>query len=201
MDSAITSDLKEKLPRGLYRGKITVIDNSLHVDNVVNKLMNSKILGFDTETKPSFKKGPRNKVSLLQFCSSEGAFLIRINKTGFHTALVKLFENESVMKVGIGIRDDLQGLKKLRQFQPCGFTDLQDLSQKLGFKALSLKGMAAEVLNLWISKRQRLTNWDAEKLTSSQISYAATDAWIALSIYNKMMNSNVDFTYKNNIDS
>jgi len=186
MDNNNTIETEEKLPRGQYRGKITVIENSQQIDYIVNNLMKNEVLGFDTETKPSFKKGPRNKVSLVQLCSSDGVYLIRINKTGFHSALVKLFENESVLKIGIGLRDDLQGLRKLKQFTANGFMDLQAFSKKLGLNSLSLKGLAAELLNLRISKRQRLSNWEADKLTYSQINYAATDAWIALCIYDKM---------------
>ena len=186
MDNNNTIETEEKLPRGQYRGKITVIENSQQIDYIVNNLMKNEVLGFDTETKPSFKKGPRNKVSLVQLCSSDGVYLIRINKTGFHSALVKLFENESVLKIGIGLRDDLQGLRKLKQFTANGFMDLQAFSKNLGLNSLSLKGLAAELLNLRISKRQRLSNWEADKLTYSQINYAATDAWIALCIYDKM---------------
>lgn len=203
MNKGFTTETEEKLLRGIYKGKIYIIENPQYIKKTVAIMVKYNVLGFDTETKPSFQKGTRNKVSLLQFYNSEAAFLFRINKTGFHPTLVKLFEDESVLKVGIGIRDDLFGLKKLKNFNPGGFLDLQSLAPKYGFSELSLKGLAAETLKLRISKRQRLTNWEADKLTNPQIIYAATDAWIALSIYNKFkMIENIDSveTNSNEID-
>jgi ribonuclease D len=194
MGNADTHKFNEKLPFGRFQGKVTVIEFSGQVENVVNKLMKNSILGFDTETRPSFRKGPRNKTSLLQFCTVDEAFLFRINKTGFHPASIKLFENEEVLKIGVAIHDDLGGLKRLKQFKENGFIDLQNLSKSLSLRSLSLKGLSEEVLNLRVSKRQRLTNWEAYKLTPAQINYAATDAWITLCIYNQLIKSQTDIS-------
>ena len=171
-----------------YKGNITVVENPDQINDIVEKLLECDILGFDTETKPAFVKGEKNKIALLQICSETGAFLFRINKTGFHPALINLLEKESVLKIGVAIRDDLLGLQKIQQFQPGGFIDLQELAPKYGISTISLKGLAAEVLNQRISKRQQTSNWEADNLRQAQILYAATDAWVALSIYKKLIN-------------
>ena len=104
-----------------------------------------------------------------------------------HPAIVQLLENKLILKIGVGIRDDLRGLNKLVRFKPRGFVELQDMVKAFDIDVFSLKGLAALVLNVRVSKRQRLSNWEAAELTPAQIDYAATDAWIALRIFNELM--------------
>lgn len=187
MDNSISKEAIEELPLSQFSGVITVVDDASDVDGIVAKLQKERYLGFDTETRPSFKKGEMNRVSLLQISTSDEAFLFRLNKTGMTTSLIRLFENKSILKIGVGIRDDLRGLNKLARFKPGGFVELQDMVKAFGIDIFSLKGLAALVLNVRVSKRQRLSNWEAEELTTAQIDYAATDAWIALRIFNELM--------------
>ena len=177
----------EELPHGQFEGTITVIEDVNRIAEIVGIIKKTKVIGFDTETKPAFKKGEGHKIALLQISTLNDAYLFRINKTGFSPELIELFEDDSILKIGVGIRDDLRGLNKLRRFKPCGFIELQDMAKSLQLGTFSLKGLAAEVLNLHISKRQRLTNWEADIYTQAQIDYAATDAWIALRIFNELM--------------
>jgi ribonuclease D len=125
-------------------------------------------------------------VALLQLSTEEEAFLFRLNITGFNGALTKLLSNPGIKKVGVGIRDDLRGLQQLNNFTPKGFIDIQELAPKYGIEVLSLKNLAGLLLGIRISKRQRLSNWEADALSEGQILYAATDAWVALKIYNKI---------------
>ena len=181
-----SKETNKEQPIVQYDGKITVIENTSQIYNITDELLTCKILGFDTETKPSFVRGVKNKIALLQICSEKGAFLFRLNKMILHPALIRVLENESILKVGVAIRDDLKGLRKLQPFTPRGFIDLQSLAPEYGITALSLKGMAEEVLHQRISKRQQTSNWETLFLTKSQIVYAATDAWIAMCIYKKL---------------
>ncbi|MCL2072938.1 MAG: 3'-5' exonuclease domain-containing protein 2 [Marinilabiliaceae bacterium] len=170
-----------------YKGNILLIEKDDEVEGIVDNLLKCEVLGFDTETKPSFTKGVRNNIALLQLYSETGAFLFRLNKIGFHPALIRLLEEESILKIGVAIRDDLRGLNKFQQFNPAGFIDLQTLAPQYQLNSLSLKGLAAEVLDQRISKRQQTSNWEAQNLTNAQIVYAATDAWVSLNIYKKLV--------------
>ncbi|SFE13622.1 3'-5' exonuclease [Thermophagus xiamenensis] len=181
------NDIKE-LPLKHFEGVINVIENPLQADAIAEKLQKEKIIGFDTETKPSFKKGVSNNISLLQLSTEEEAFLFRLNITGFNGELTRLLSNPKIKKIGVGIRDDLRGLQRLKKFTPKGFVDIQELAPKYGIEVLSLKSLAGLLLGIRISKRQRLSNWEADALSEGQKLYAATDAWAALKIYNKIKN-------------
>lgn len=187
MDSSISKEAIEELPLSQFGGVITVVEDVSAIDNIVAKLQKERYLGFDTETRPSFKKGEGNRISLVQISTSDEAYLFRLNKTGIPASLIRLFENKSILKIGVGIRDDLRGLNKLVKFKPGGFVELQDMVKAFGIDVFSLKGLAALVLNVRVSKRQRLSNWEADELTTAQIDYAATDAWVALRIFNELM--------------
>ena len=141
----------------------------------------------DTETKPSFKKGSVNQTSLLQLSTANEAFLFRLNKTGLCPSLIKLLESTKLFKVGVGIRDDIRGLNQLARFKPGRFVELQDVAKNFGIDVFSLKGLAGLMLEVRVSKRQRLSNWEADTLTQAQIDYAAIDAWIALRLYEEFV--------------
>jgi ribonuclease D len=186
MQNTISKDDVKDLPLTQFEGPVIVVEDPDNVAGIVEKLKKNKIIGFDTETKPSFKKGVSHDISLLQLSTEEEAYLFRLNVTEFNGALTRLMANPEVAKVGVGIRDDLRGLQQLNKFSPKGFIELQELAPKYGINVLSLKNLAALLLGIRISKRQRLSNWEAEQLSEGQILYAATDAWVSLKIYNKM---------------
>lgn len=186
MQKTISKDDIKTLPLKQFEGPVVVVEDPRQVPDIVNKLERKDIIGFDTETKPSFKKGVSHDISLLQLSTEEEAYLFRLNVTGFNGALTSLLANPGVVKVGVGIRDDIRGLRQLNEFKPKGFIELQELAPQYGLDVLSLKNLAGLLLGIRVSKRQRLSNWEAEHLTEGQILYAATDAWAALEIYNKM---------------
>jgi ribonuclease D len=171
-----------------FPGNIFVVDNATQATDAVRRLSQYPVLGFDTETRPNFAKGERHKVALLQLASDDCAFLFRLHHTGIPRALATLFANKSIKKIGAAIHDDLKALKKIRNFQPEGFIDLQNVVANHGIEEKSVRKMAAIVLNVRISKAQRLTNWERSDLDLRQQLYAATDAWICLQIYNKLEN-------------
>jgi ribonuclease D len=171
-----------------FRGEIVVVDDLKTFYNVFPRLAGSKILGFDTETKPSFRKGCKNKVALIQLASDELACLFRINKIGIPVELVDLLSDGNVIKAGVAIHDDLRFLKNVRKFDPSGFVDLQSFVKVFGIQSSGLKKLAAIVLGIRISKRQQVTDWEADILSEAQEVYAATDAWVCHQIYNKLTN-------------
>ena len=170
-------------PKAIFPGKIAVITNDEDAIKALITLSQSNIIGFDTETKPSFQKGEVYKVSLLQLATEEHAFLFRLHHLQDLTPFVDFFENNQIIKAGVAIRDDIKGLQKLIDFNPKGFVELADLARARQLKNFGLKGMTEEVLSLTLSKKAKLTNWETREFTNEQKMYAATDAWIGREIY------------------
>jgi ribonuclease D len=166
-----------------FDGEIMVIDTIDKFYSALPELSSGRIWGFDTETKPSFKKGRKNTVALLQLANDSMAFLFRLNMIGLPVELAGLLADSSVIKAGAAIHDDIKFLQQRRQFTPAGFTDLQTVATENGIKNLGLKKLAAIVLGFKISKRQQVTDWEARELSLQQILYAATDAWICYKMY------------------
>ena len=187
LENITVEELKE-YELSWFKDEIVVIDDLKKFSEVFPRLKNSTILGFDTETKPSFKKGGKNKVSLIQLSNRDLACLIRINKTGIPRELSDLLSNQEVIKVGVAIHDDIKFLSKVKKFSPAGFVDLQSYVRKYGIQSSGLKKLAAIVLGFRISKRQQVTDWEAMELTEAQQVYAATDAWVCYEIYDKLAN-------------
>lgn len=172
-----------------FEGEIYVIDHPAEVDNAVAYLSTKSALGFDTETKPAFKRGQVNNVALLQLATEDECFLFRLNKIGYPESLEKLLCNESVKKIGLSLRDDFAALRKRTGKKPQNFIDLQLFVDKFGIEDNSLQKIYAIIFGKKISKSQRLSNWEAAELTPAQQSYAAIDAWACLKIYNYLTQS------------
>lgn len=169
-----------------FPGKIHVINNDQDLLSVADSLLSVKEFGFDTETRPSFKKGEYYNVALLQLSTEMDAYIFRLQYLTNFDIFKKIFQNPEVVKVGVAIRDDLKNLQKSFQFVANNFVELQSLAKLKGLKNFGLKGMAEEVLHVTISKGPKTTNWEAKKLTDVQLKYAATDAWIGLMLYCKL---------------
>jgi ribonuclease D len=173
-----------------FKGEIIIVDNLNTFGKVIPGLMKERVLGFDTETRPSFKKGHKNKVSLIQLAARNKAYLFRINRIGIPPELAGILANPEVIKAGVAVHDDIRFLKTIRRFNPAGFIDLQNFVRDFGIQSSGLKKLTAIVLGFRISKRQQVTDWEAEELSEPQQVYAATDAWVCYEIYNKLTNIN-----------
>jgi ribonuclease D len=178
----------KKLPLKAFPGTIHVIDSVHGLNKYMPVLNQEKVLGFDTETRPSFKKGKFNPISLVQFATPFHAFLFRIQSLHIPDEMIKLFEDDAVIKIGAALHDDLIDLRRVRDFKPGGFLDLQKYVEAFGIENKGVAKLAGIVLGFRISKNQQLSNWDAETLTDSQKEYAATDAWVCLKIYQQLQN-------------
>jgi ribonuclease D len=183
---SITAEEANKMPLKAFEGDIILIDEYEDLFEAINYLKGYSVLGFDTETRPSFKKGKVNDVALLQLAANSKTFLFRINKIGLPVEIIDLLKNPNIIKVGAAIKDDIRGLQKLNDFDANGFLELQDYVSNFGIESFSLKKLSAIVLNFRISKRQQVSNWEAETLSPGQLRYAATDAWVSLKIFEKL---------------
>jgi len=175
------------LPRVAFEGRVVVVLNESEASRAVDFLLAQPVLGVDTETKPSFRKGQQNKVALLQVATREVCFLFRLNLLGTSPAVKRLLEDTQVPKIGLSWRDDLHMLHMLGDFSAGYFVDLQDHVREIGVEDMSLQKLYANFFGQKISKRQQLSNWEADVLNEKQKSYAATDAWACIMLYEELL--------------
>jgi ribonuclease D len=180
-----------ELSLAAFPGEITVIDA---VDDkffaAVRYLRRQTVLGFDTETRPTFSPEQHsNGTAILQLSGKEKAFLFRVQKLGLPKQLASILASSTIIKVGAATKDDVKGLQAIAAFKPRSFVDLQSMVWEYGIRDKSVKKMAAIILGVKISKAQQLSNWEAEHLSESQLKYAATDAWICREMYLKLLAS------------
>ena len=175
------------LPLVEYPHKINVILNEYETERAVEYLLICDILGVDTETKPAFRRGQNHKVALLQVATRDQCFLFRLNHLGMPQSLIKLLSNRMVPMVGLSWHDDIISLHRRAEFTPGWFIDIQDIIGNLGIEDKSLQKLYANLFGEKISKRQRLTNWEADVLTDKQKEYAAIDAWACINLYDEIM--------------
>ena len=171
------------LPPCDITGEIIVIDRPEDVATAVDDLKQCSLIGFDTETRPSFRRGESNTISLLQLATDRRAYLFRLKKIGQNQLLKDLLESEDHMKVGLSVHDDFHSLNRWMPCRPKNFIELQKYVKAFGIEEMSLQKIYAIVFNQKISKRQQLSNWEADQLTPAQQQYAAIDAWACRNIY------------------
>lgn len=191
-DKKLISDL----PAAIFIGRIVTIISEADADKAVEYLLSCDILGVDTETRPTFHKGDQHKVALLQVSSKDTCFLFRLNCIGLTPSIVRLLEDKLVPKIGLSWHDDILSLHRRGDFTPGYFIDLQNIVGKVGIKDLSLQKLYANLFHQKISKRQRLTNWEADVLNDKQKQYAATDAWTCINLYEEIVRLHVSKEYE-----
>ncbi len=185
----ISKDDINTLPMMMYTGRLEVIEDHAHAFKAIEKLRSAKVLGFDTETRPSFAKGEFHPMALIQLATSDCAYLFRLSKMPFPKELLELFTTPTIIKTGVGIQDDIKGIQKMISFEPQGFVDLSTEVKKRGFESLGLRALTAIFLKKRLSKAAKITNWEKEHLSDDQLKYAANDALAGFLIYEKLMES------------
>jgi ribonuclease D len=183
----ITKEEVNDLPLGRYEGPIEVVEDYHRLTKILDHIASAPFIGFDTETKPAFKKGVYHQVALLQLATEQQVYLIRLSKLGFPKPLQELFRSPDLLKIGISIRDDLIEMQKLKRFNPEGIIELNDVAKQLGVIREGVRNLTATFLGFRISKSQQTSNWERDSLTEKQQYYAATDAWVCHEIYAKLV--------------
>ena len=178
--------LISSLPTVTFEGKIIVVLSESEAEKAVDFLLSCPVLGVDTETRPSFKRGWQYKVALLQVATEDICFLFRLNYLGLSPSVRRLLEDTTTPKIGLSWHDDLNGLHRLGDFRPGYFIDLQHHVKEIGIEDLSLQKLYANMLGKKISKRQQLSNWELDVLDDKQKRYAATDAWACIQLYKEL---------------
>lgn len=182
----MTKDELQTLPLFNHPGRYELIETIPAALKAVEELKKASILGFDTETRPSFRKGEFYHVALLQLATHDCCYLFRLNKIPLSLELASLLANEDIKKVGVGVRDDIIALQKRIQFTPRGFIDLAEKTRISKSVSLSLRSLCGMYLNQRLSKGAKVTNWESPVLSDSQAKYAANDAFVSLLILEKM---------------
>jgi ribonuclease D len=184
------------LPLLHFPGKIHVVNDEVQMELALESISDEAMLGFDTETRPSFKRGEKHQVALLQLSTEDHAFLFQLHDLGLPESIKNLLTDPSVLKIGVAIHDDIKALQEKSEFEPQGFVELAELARRFGIITTGLRNLTGIFLKSRISKRFQLSNWDRKKLDEHQQLYAATDAWVCLEIYQQLLDSDFhDLTF------
>ncbi len=175
------------LPLFGFEGTIVVVNTSTALAEAVAALAKESILGFDTETKPSFRSGESHPAALLQLAGEHTVWLFQLLQLEDLTSLFHLLENPAILKVGVAIRDDIRKLQERQPFTPGGFVEISEITQKAGIVNTGLRSLAALYLGIRISKGAQVTNWSRKSLTEVQVKYAATDSWVSRLLFLKLL--------------
>lgn len=187
---SITKEEISELPVEMFSGQIIVIDKIEAIKDALSDLSTFQYVGFDTETRPNFSKKQHHKVSLIQLSTNDVCYLFRLNKLGgIPTPLIDFFKDKNITKIGLSLLDDFHAIRKLTDFEPANFVDLQKFVPVFGIEDASLQKIYAILFGKKISKKNRLTNWETDELTEAQQRYAALDAWACLRIYQHLNQS------------
>ncbi|MDY5050280.1 MAG: 3'-5' exonuclease [Candidatus Mucispirillum faecigallinarum] len=176
-----------------FQGPITVVDNISKAEEALDKIFAAKCIGFDTESRPAFFKGQKFPVSIIQLATNEEAFIFQLKYVRFAGRLVELLSDESIIKVGVGVQDDIRRLNELCKFKHGGFFDLSAEMKRKGVVQSGARALTARYLGRKLVKSSQKTNWSVSRLTERQLEYAATDAWICLQLLDYVKNDNTDY--------
>ncbi len=183
LPTSITKEAINHLPLSRFNGPIQFISDPKEAKAAVAALKKETILGLDTETKPTFRKGEYFSPALLQLAGAKTVYLFQLRALNGLKSLTSLLSNPNIIKAGVAIHDDIRKLNEIDTFKPAGIIEISEITQNLGIVNTGLRSLAAIVLKLRISKGAQITNWNRKKLSETQIKYAATDAWISREIY------------------
>lgn len=182
----ITKEQIKTLPIRKYQGRIYLVQRSQQVGQAVRQLEKEKVLGFDTETRPTYRVGQSYPPSVLQLVGEEAAYVFQLRYCRLPRALRRLLANPKIIKAGVAVDRDVQELNELAPFKPAGFVDVGELAKRAGCMNHGLRGLAALLLGFRVSKGSQTSNWAQSTLTRVQIEYAATDAWVGRELYHKL---------------
>ncbi len=184
-DRAMSRDEINALPMGGYDGPVHLVRSPEECGAALEALAGEPVLGFDTETRPAFRKGESYLPSLVQLAGREAVYLFQLRTLGFGDGLMRLLADERVVKAGVAVKRDVLDLQQLAPFEAAGFLDLGDIAKANGIHNHGLRGLCAVFLGFRISKSAQRSNWARAEYTDKMVRYAATDAWLGLELYHR----------------
>ncbi|MCL1910646.1 MAG: 3'-5' exonuclease domain-containing protein 2 [Leptospirales bacterium] len=193
LPNRLSKEYINSLPLIRYEGSIKIIEDNRELDTFLSRIPDGTITGFDTETRPVFRRGQNRLPALVQIALPETVLLIKLKPPGLPAALIEFFERESVKKTGIGLRTDIEKLQNITPFTARGFIDLSEIAAPKGIIQTGVRALAARYLQGRVSKTEQKSNWERKNLTDKQKNYAATDAWACALIYHEILNDERDY--------
>ena len=187
----LTKEEINEMPLAKYEGDIHVLSSQDNIQKSINYLLTQKVIGFDTETRPIFSKGPVNAPSIMQLAGDNAVYVYQLDSDRKFETLSQILSNKKITKCGVSVDRDLIELMYLSPFDPCSFVDIGDTARDRLIPHHGLRGLAALFFNYRISKGSRTSDWSRRKLSNAQISYAATDAWVSLELFKKLDQENL----------
>lgn len=182
-DRRMSKDEINACPMERWTGPVSVVRTKDELAAATPKLAGHSLLGFDTETRPAYKKGESYPPSLLQLANDEEVFIFQFKHLGLAKPLRNILADPAIIKAGVGLDYDIRELNKMSSFKAAGFVDLGDIAKKANIKNHGLRGLAAVLLGFRISKGAQTSNWAKDVLAPHQVQYAATDAWVGRKLY------------------
>ncbi len=185
----VAPELVAILPLVKCPDEIVLVQTDEVLDVALQEIAQESILGFDTETRPSFSKNQHYKVSILQLSGVNKTWIIRLIPLEHRIAdIYAVLENENIKKAGLAVQGDIRALSQRLKFNARGFVDVSKFTTHIGIINTGMKNLAALFLGVRVSKSSQMSNWEAEVLTQKQIDYAATDSWISRKLFLEVEN-------------
>ena len=175
------------LPLRAWEGPVVLVQNEDSLAAAMDDLWQEHVLGFDTETRPTFTKGKTSRPALIQLATAETVYLIQLTHIAFSEVVAELLSSPRGLKVGVAIHDDMKALARIHAFAADGVVDLAAMARARGIQAQGLRTLSANLLGFRISTSAQCSNWENHELTVQQIRYAATDAWVGRELYFHML--------------
>lgn len=186
MVNTISKEQLLDFPQEVFSGRILVVQTESEAEKACAYLSKSDAIGFDTETRPAFRKGVTHQIALMQLSTEDTCFLFRLNVIGLPDCLANILVDPKIKKIGLSLKDDFMAIHKRKSLVPSNFVDLQTFVKDYGIEDNGLQRIYGILFEKRISKGQRLTNWEADTLSDAQKMYAAIDAWACLRIFNEL---------------
>ena len=179
----ISREEMNELPIGRYEGPVHLVAPGLDMRRVMEDISQEGVVGFDTETRPAFRRGVGYLPSLVQFATADAVYLFQVQLQDYSAAMREILSSEKIVKTGVSVNDDLCNLQKLFEFEERAMVDLGQVAKRHGMKQSGVRNLAGIFLGMRIPKGTKTTNWAARRLTQQQVAYAATDAWTCRELY------------------
>ncbi|MEM6885826.1 MAG: 3'-5' exonuclease [Verrucomicrobiota bacterium] len=192
LPTTISKEELRELPLFSFTGRIHLPTTRQELEDVATELRRHKVIGFDTETRPSFKKGQSYLPSLVQLGTETDAYLFQLKKIETLAPLIEILESPATIKTGVALDRDVKELQEYTPFDAKGFFELTNVARDAGMEKTGLRNLCGMLLGHRISKRAQTSNWARVELTPEQITYAATDAWVSLKLFQRLKEQRPD---------
>ena len=180
---AISTEVLNALPLRRYEGTVNFVAGPAQLHAARQDALAERVIGFDTETRPAFRKGERYLPSIAQVATAHAVHILPLRYAETHRLLAELLARADIVKAGVALANDLRTLRQRFDFGEKSVVDLGVVARRRGYAQSGLRNLAGRALGYRIAKGAKTTNWAAPQLSPAQIAYAATDAWVCRELF------------------